>query len=94
MSEVKIKIKIADRQYSLRTQATEEETIKKAEHIVNEKINKKKHQLNIYETQSLLAMVAFDSVMENIKSSESESSIKGRVYKLRKSIESVLEDKS
>ena len=68
MSKLSKKIKIADREYPMKVEPEEEELIRKAGNIVNEKIKLFKSQFGIDDKQDLLAMVAFDALVERLKS--------------------------
>ncbi len=67
MNKLSIKIKIADREYPMKVEPEEEERIRKAGKIVNEKIKLFKSQFGIDDKQDLLAMVAFDALVERLK---------------------------
>ena len=67
MDKLSIKIKIADREYPMKVEPEEEERIRKAGKIVNEKIKLFKSQFGIDDKQDLLAMVAFDILVERLK---------------------------
>ena len=67
MDKLSIKIKIADREYPMKVEPEEEERIRKAGKIVNEKIKLFKSQFGIDDKQDLLAMVAFDALVERLK---------------------------
>ncbi len=67
MNKLSIKIKIADREYPMKVEPEEEERIRKAGKIVNEKIKRFKSQFGIDDKQDLLAMVAFDALVERLK---------------------------
>lgn len=68
MDKLSIKIRIADRDYPMKVEPEEEELIRKAGNIVNEKIKLFKSQFGIDDKQDLLAMVAFDALVEKLKS--------------------------
>lgn len=67
MEELSIKIKIADREYPMRVHPSEEERLRLAGRLINEKIRKYKDQFGIDDKQDLLAMVAFESLVEGLK---------------------------
>ncbi len=67
MNKLSIKIKIADREYPMKVEPEEEERIRKAGKIVNEKIKLFRGQFGIDDKQDLLAMVAFDALVERLK---------------------------
>ena len=66
MNELSIKIKIGDREYPMKVDANQEEILRKAGKLINERIKSYKDQLGIDDKQDLLAMVAFDSIVEQI----------------------------
>lgn len=70
MDELAIKIKIGDRDYPMRINAEEEEIIRAAGRMVNEQMKAYKESFGINDKQDLLAMVAFDCLIEKIRSDE------------------------
>lgn len=70
MEELSIKIKIAEREYPMKVRAEEEERVRKAGKILNDKIRSYREQFGIDDKQDLLAMVAFDSMVDKIKAEE------------------------
>ncbi|MFN6947009.1 MAG: cell division protein ZapA [Cytophagaceae bacterium] len=67
MEVLSIKIKIGDREYPMRVDATEEEKIRLAGKLINESLKRYKDQFGINDKQDLLAMVAFDSIVDRMK---------------------------
>lgn len=70
MAELSIKIRIADREYPMKVKADDEERIRKAGKRINEQIRSYKERFGIEDKQDLLAMVAFDSLIEKMQSDE------------------------
>lgn len=68
MGELSIKIKIGDREYPMRVNPSEEERLRLAGRILNEKLKTFRESFGIDDKQDLLAMVAFDCMAEKIKS--------------------------
>lgn len=64
MADISIKLKIADREYPMRVNASEEEVIRRAGKVLNERIKAYQDKYRIDDKQDLLAMVAFDCWME------------------------------
>ena len=64
MEELSIKIKIADREYPMKVDAEDEERIRLAGKKINEKIKLYRDQFGIDDKQDLLAMVAFDILVD------------------------------
>jgi cell division protein ZapA len=74
MEELSIKIKIADREYPMKVDVEDEERIRLAGKKINEKIKLYRDQFGIDDKQDLLAMVAFDSLYEQIQSEANSTS--------------------
>ena len=68
MSELSIKLRIGNREYPMRIKAEDEERIRRAGRILNEKAQTYKERFGIDDQQDLLAMVAFDCQNEKSKS--------------------------
>ena len=71
MAELSIKIKIGNREYPMRVKAEDEERIRKAGKLLNEKVKNYQSQFGIDDSQDLLAMVAFDCLVEKLRREES-----------------------
>ncbi len=71
MAELSIKIKIGNREYPMRVKAEDEERIRKAGKLLNEKIKHYQNQFGIDDSQDLISMVAFDGIVEKLKREES-----------------------
>ena len=70
MAELSIKIRIGNREYPMKVKAEDEERIRRAGKLLNEKIKNYQNQFGIDDTQDLVAMVAFDCLVEKIKREE------------------------
>lgn len=64
--KLSIKIKICDRDYPMKVDAEEEENIRRAGKIINERIKAYREKFGIDDKQDLLAMAAFDSMVDKI----------------------------
>jgi cell division protein ZapA len=71
MEELSIKIRIADRDYPMTVKRDDEERVRMASRLINEKLRSYRDQFGIDDKQDLLAMVAFDSLVEKMTSEES-----------------------
>ncbi|MFT4738050.1 MAG: cell division protein ZapA [Cyclobacteriaceae bacterium] len=71
MTELSIKIRIGNREYPMRVKAEDEERIRRAGKILNEKMKTYKEKFGIEDQQDLLAMVAFDCQVDKMKNEES-----------------------
>jgi len=69
MDPLSIKIKIADREYPMKVEANDEAKIRQAGKLINDKIKAYRSRFGIDDMQDLLAMVAFDSIVEFLSSS-------------------------
>ena len=83
MEKLSIKIKISDREYPMKVDPEDEENIRKAGKIINERLKAYKEKFGIDDKQDLLAMVAFDSTVERLKT-------EGKSHQLDDSIEQKL----
>ena len=74
MTELSIKLKIGNREYPMKVKTEDEERIRRAGKLINEKIRSYKDQFGIEDHQDLLAMVAFDSTVDRMKNEENSES--------------------
>ena len=75
MDELSIKIKIADREYPMKVKRSDEERMRVAGKLVNEKLKNYRDKFGIDDKQDLLAMVAFDCLIEKMSDQENQHSI-------------------
>lgn len=66
MDKLSIKLKIADREYPMKVDPEEEEKVRYAGKLINDKLKSYREQFGIDDKQDLLAMVAFDSIVEKL----------------------------
>jgi cell division protein ZapA len=62
-----IKIKIGDREYPMKVEAQDEHTVRNAARIINDRLRKYKEQYGLTDKTDLLALVAFDTTMDQIR---------------------------
>ena len=79
MGILSIKIRIGDRDYPMKVDESEEETLRVAGKLLNEKLKSFKEQYHIEDRQDLLAMVAFDSLVQNIKNQGATTSMESQI---------------
>ena len=84
MEKLSIKVKIADREYPMKVDAKDEENIRKAGKIINERLRSYRERFGIDDKQDLMAMVAFDSTVERIK-------VEGETHQMDDNIEHKIE---
>ena len=75
MADLSIKLRIGNREYPMRVKSEDEERIRKAGKILNDKVKKYREQFGIDDNQDLLAMVAFDCLIEKMKNEEQVGSM-------------------
>lgn len=92
MNDFFIKIKIADRTYSLKIKPEEEAILRRAAKAIENKLKLRKEQMRIHDKQDLLAMVAFDAEVEKLKelnrNDQQNELVEGINEKLRRALES------
>lgn len=75
MEELSVRIKIADREYPMKVSLEDEAKVRQAGKLINEKLKGYRDQFGIDDKQDLLAMVAFDCLMERMQSNSSDHHI-------------------
>ncbi|MBT1703173.1 cell division protein ZapA [Chryseosolibacter indicus] len=80
MDELSIKIRIADREYPMKVKRSDEERVRTAGKLINEKLKSYREQYGIDDKQDLLAMVAFDCIVDKMAVEESQQSIDKTVF--------------
>jgi cell division protein ZapA len=70
--ELSIKLRIADREYPMKVSANDEERIRRAGKIINQRIKAYRDQFGIDDKQDLLAMVAFDCLIDKMHAEEDQ----------------------
>lgn len=80
MEELSIKIRIADREYPMKVKRSDEERVRTAGKLINEKLKSYREQYGIDDKQDLLAMVAFDSIVDKMALEETQHSVDKTVF--------------
>jgi cell division protein ZapA len=80
MEELSIKIKIADREYPMKVKRSEEERVRMAGRLINEKIKSYREQFGIDDKQDLLSMVAFDCLIDKMTTDDSRQIVDETVF--------------
>jgi len=70
MSELAIKIRIADREYPMRVAVADEERLRLAGRQLSERLREFREQYGIQDKQDLLAMVALATMADSLKVSK------------------------
>lgn len=79
MTELSIRLKIGDREYPMRVSAEDEQKIRRAGRLINERIREYGGRFGIQDMQDLLAMVAFDCVIEAMSSTQENSTVSHQI---------------
>jgi cell division protein ZapA len=80
MEDLSIKIKIAEREYPMKVKRHEEEKVRAAGKLINEKLKHYREQFGIDDKQDLLAMVAFDCLVQKQSSDEDQKEVDQTVF--------------
>ncbi|QIX62324.1 cell division protein ZapA [Hymenobacter lutimineralis] len=67
MTELSIKIRVADRDYPMRVAAQDEERLRLAGRMLNERLREFRDQYGIQDKQDLLAMLALATMADRLK---------------------------
>lgn len=67
MEELAIKIRIYDRQYPMKVHPKDEALVRKAAETINNQLKAYQEKFDQIDIRDLLAMVAFDCVVENLR---------------------------
>ena len=73
MSDIPIKLRIADRDYPMRVAAADEEMIRQAGKELNERLKSYREKFKLDDKQDLLAMATFDCLMEKARQQSSST---------------------
>jgi cell division protein ZapA len=89
---VPIKIKIADREYTVRIVAEDEKIFRLASDKLNAAIKLKKEQMRIHDKADLMAMVAFDCIFDQLQTEQNQSAAGRKLDTLQRRIADTLLD--
>jgi len=92
MGELSIKIRISDRDYPMRVDSSEEERIRVAGKLINEKLKHFREQFGIDDKQDLLSMTVFDAVMDKLKSDQTTTDNESIVHNKIEHIDRILSE--
>ncbi|MCS6968426.1 MAG: cell division protein ZapA [Cytophagales bacterium] len=82
MQSQQIKISIANREYNLRVSPEDVPLLEKAAALLKQRLQEKQERMRIYDKQDLLAMVAFDGIVEELATKETISGLSRKVEEL------------
>lgn len=94
METLSIKIKIGDRDYPMKVKAEDEARIRRAGKLINDRLKTYREEFGLDDRQDLLAMVAFDCMVETMElneiSSEDSEKVTSTIQKINDSLSSVV----
>jgi cell division protein ZapA (FtsZ GTPase activity inhibitor) len=67
METLSIRLKIGDREYPMKVKTEDEAKIRQAGKLINDKIKRYREEFGLDDRQDLLAMVAFDCMVEAVE---------------------------
>jgi cell division protein ZapA len=92
MGEISIKIRIAEREYPMKVALEDEQRLRVAGKLINEKLKSFKDSFGIDDKQDLLAMVAFDIAVDMLKSDEANTKVKDTVENTLKQLNQMIDN--
>lgn len=94
MDTLSIRIKIGDREYPMKVKADEEARIRRVGKLINDKIKKYREEFGLEDRQDLLAMVAFDCMVESMELNEDHTEgseqVKNIILQVNQRLETIL----
>lgn len=94
MDTLSIRIKIGDRDYPMKVRAEDEARIRRAGKLINDRLKRYREEFGLDDRQDLLAMVAFDCMVETMElsemSSEDSEKVTSTIQQINDSLSSVL----
>ena len=94
MDTLSIRIKIGDRDYPMKVRAEDEPRIRRAGKLINDRLKRYREEFGLDDRQDLLAMVAFDCMVETMElsemSSEDSEKVTSTIQQINDSLSSVL----
>jgi len=94
MDTLSIRIKIGDRDYPMKVRVEDEARIRRAGKLINDRLKRYREEFGLDDRQDLLAMVAFDCMVETMElsevSSEDSEKIVSTIQRINDSLSSAL----
>ncbi|GJM61928.1 MULTISPECIES: cell division protein ZapA [Persicobacter] len=79
MGDLSIKLKIADREYPMKVAMEDEDKVRQVAAMINDKIKDYRSRYRCDDRQDLLAMILFDSMVNQVENHEHENAIEQKV---------------
>lgn len=90
MGVLSIKIRIGDRDYPMKVDESEEEMLRMAGKMLNERLRSFREQYQIDNTQDLLAMLAFDGLVNELKNKQTAAQTENQLAERINYINSII----
>ena len=94
METLSVKIKIGDREYPMKVKVEDEAKIRHAGKLINDKIKRYREEFGLDDKQDLLAMAAFDCMVESMEqdkvNSDDSEMIKATIAKVNRQLTDLL----
>lgn len=94
MDTLSIRLKIGDREYPMKVKTEDEAKIRHAGKLINEKIKRYREEFGLDDKQDLLAMVAFDCMIESMEqdkiNAEDSELVRSKVMQINEQLISLL----
>lgn len=90
MQSQNVKVVIANREYNLRVAPEDAPLLERAATLLKQRIQEKQERMRIYDKQDLLAIVAFDIIVEELANKESIQALHHKVSELERLIPDTL----
>ena len=75
MEELSIRIKVGDMEYSMKIKPEEEEGLRRAGRVINDKIKAYRDQFGMIDSNYMLGMIALDAMANKIKAEENTTTV-------------------
>jgi cell division protein ZapA len=79
LEELSIKVNIADRTYPLKVSADQEETVRKAARLINDKMKELQLQFAVKDKQDILSMILLEEVTLKLSAAQQHSAAQAKI---------------
>ncbi|MGY6743922.1 MAG: cell division protein ZapA [Cecembia sp.] len=94
METLSIRLKIGDREYPMKVKTEDEAKIRLAGKMINDKLKRYREEFGLDDKQDLLAMVAFDCMVQSMEqneiNAEDSNMVKSKVVQISDQLASLL----
>lgn len=91
MTELSIKVRIGDRDYPMKVRQDQERQLRQAGKLLNEKIRSLRSSFAVEDNIDLISMVAFDTMVQMLKSEKELNELKETTQSKLKQYEAVID---